>query len=856
MATTTSRYRGITLEEWEAKTQLTETQRQSVLELQDACAELPLPEGVLSDLGPGTPQRTTSPTPSLVKDNLRQTPYSRLSTSPLPIPKSRSTTNLLAAEFQAAEAAAASTPDASLGIPQPIETTQQFFDWFARMEADMEKDQEDVYRNFLAVVTMYREACHKFLEQIDTTVKLFNDLDSNFKFVEERTKALQTACEKLLDEQNNLTSLADAISAKLSYYNELESITKLFNSPGENICEQEEFISILAKLDECLEYMQTNLRYRDSELYLMRFRQCMTRGMTLIKMYFISTIKGLGLEIAKKNNQILNSTVQSALFYVKFKTIAPKLKELVNEIEKRYPAHREYYSLLNDCYNAYFSVRQQLLIPVIYMKIQELEPTGQDILSFARNGYAYMLNLCSDEYSLFYNFFSTGEDDLYGNLDLLCSYMYDYLRPRIIHETNVETLSELCAILQVHLNQDSEKNGEKEGQGLQFSHLIRNVLEDTQQRLVFRVQTFIRNEIQNFVPQASDLDYPNRLKGSINERIESGESNLASLDNYLAESSSSSSPAILAVQQDNGYSEDNESMISPTNVIDTGNMYRGWFPTLQRTLWILSKLYQCVNTTIFDDIAQDVVDLCLQSLLTASELIIKEHKLDGQLFLIKHLLILKDQIASFDTQFVHEEKDLDFSEITTALSEILQNKYSILSPNTLLGLAQKGIPKIVENRVDSKQEVDKELKRICEEFITESVQAAIEPLSSFILKVSAFKIRSNLKPIHQQTLLKNQNFAEPAKIVEVFETFQNSVKIRLQYIIKKMLDYLEDRKTVNILLKPMQYQIIDTYQTFYDTLQQEGYEFDKFPKSIRTVEEIKEWVKSEWFWKVIEEINE
>lgn len=53
---------------------------------------------------------------------------------------------------------------------------------------------------------------------------------------------------------------------------------------------------------------------------------------------------------------------------------------------------------------------------------------------------------------------------------------------------------------------------EKEGQGLQFSYLIRNVLQDTQQRLVFRVQTFIRNEIQNFVPQPSDLEYPNKLK--------------------------------------------------------------------------------------------------------------------------------------------------------------------------------------------------------------------------------------------------------------------------------------------------------------------------------------------------------
>lgn len=51
------------------------------------------------------------------------------------------------------------------------------------------------------MVTLYRQVCDTFLEQIDNTVKLFNDLDGNFKFVEERTKAMQTACEKLLEEQ-------------------------------------------------------------------------------------------------------------------------------------------------------------------------------------------------------------------------------------------------------------------------------------------------------------------------------------------------------------------------------------------------------------------------------------------------------------------------------------------------------------------------------------------------------------------------------------------------------------------------------------------------------------------------------
>ncbi|CAJ0758129.1 2422_t:CDS:10 [Entrophospora sp. SA101] len=641
----------ISLEEWEIKTQLSEAQRQSVLELQDACAELPLPEGLLTDFGSGTPQRTASPSLPPYKDNLKQSSYQHLASSPLP--KSRSTTNLLAAEFQATEAVAFLIPDSSsLGITQPIETTQQFFDWFARMENDMERDQEDVYR----------QACDDFLKQIDTTAKLFNDLEGNFKFVEERTRALQTACETLLEEQNNLAKLADSMSSKLSYYNELETITKLFNSPGESICELKEFLPTLTKLDECLDYMQNNL---------------------------------------------LNSTVQTAVLYVKFKAISPKFKELLHEIEKRCSEHQDY--------------------------------------------------------------------------------MYDFLRPKIIHEASIDTLSELCTILLVHLNQDVEEDEGKEGQGLQFSYLIRNVLQDAQQRLVFRAQTYIRSEIQNYIAKPSDLDYPNKLK-ALNDKLLSA----VTAEEYPKEllQRSLSAPPMLEKNDDdksitnvsiNSTTTNNTNTEFSINPADTGGIYHGWFPTLQRTLYVLSKLYQCVNTKIFDDIAQDVVLLCLKSLLSASETISKHSKLDGQLFLIKHLLILKDQIAVFGTQFVHEEKDLDFSSITNALNEILQNKYSILSPNTLFGLAQKGIPKVKENIIDSKLEVDKELKKTCEEFIYN---------------------------LNQQTLLKDQNFASPKNIIEVYETFQNSVKMRIQYIMTKMSEYIEDKDTEAVLLKPIQYHIM------------------------------------------------
>ncbi|RGB30152.1 hypothetical protein C1646_765694 [Rhizophagus diaphanus] len=124
--------------------------------------------------------------------------------------------------------------------------------------------------------------------------------------------------------KNNLASLAD------------ESITKLFKSPGKNICEQEEFVSVLAKLDERLKYMQTNI---------------------------------LGWKKEQLDREFNSTGLRAALFYVKFKTM-------------------------------------RNLIPVVYTNIQELEPTGQDT---SRN--------------------------------------------------NIEPLSELSTMLQVHLNQDSDKNG-------------------------------------------------------------------------------------------------------------------------------------------------------------------------------------------------------------------------------------------------------------------------------------------------------------------------------------------------------------------------------------------------------------
>jgi len=140
-----------------------------------------------------------------------------------------------------------------------------------------------------------------------------------------------------------------------------------------------------------------------------------------------------------------------------------------------------------------------------------------------------MKHLCTDEFNLYREFFSTAEDQLYQYLETLCDLLYDVLRPRILHEPRLTVLSEVCTVLQALMvldastdnengdddddedstegssdddddyNLPSKSNGDKKfngklGHRLQISHLFKMVLQDAQTRLFFKSQSVIQSE--------------------------------------------------------------------------------------------------------------------------------------------------------------------------------------------------------------------------------------------------------------------------------------------------------------------------------------------------------------------------
>ncbi|KAI9203906.1 Sec34-like family-domain-containing protein [Polychytrium aggregatum] len=747
-------------------------------------------------------------------------------------------------------------------LSEPIENTRQFLAWFSRIEEEMEKEQEDIYRLHLDSIHEYQRSCSDFLVNIDATKQELAVLAKNYRFVEDRTKALQLACETLLDEQNHLVEIVREISERLQFYNELEHAMKLFSSPGNSVCLDPQFTPILRKLDECLVFCTENIQYRDSELYLMKFRQCMTRGMSLIKMHCVASLRALLIDIKERlsnraPDDVLPPSLQVSIFYVKFKTLAVSLKPLLSEIEIRCHGYKEYHQLLADCHNAYFSVRRQLLSPYIMQQINEIT-SADNILDYTQKGCAYMMRLCMDEFSLFYHYFTQGETALLGFLESLSNLLYDELRPKVLAQTRIDVLSELCQTLQAHASAASlpvpvpasEPEGDQqviqEDQLAAIRLIAMKILQDAQQRLAFRAQAFIKSEIEGFKPRDQELLILARGGGLPDPHIINSSVSVAAMlgpHNHQPSSSLNDVPAVLQVTDvSEAVSESNFQTASASETtpavprINTSMrknsatnsfgalVYGGgeWYPTLQKTLYILSKLWHCVPDKIFEDIAEEAVDLCRQSLIRAAEAITasKNSKLDGQFFLIKNLLMLREQIAPFDVDFVRKDDVLDFPGLSEAVSTLMVKSWSISNLTTISRdlITAASTPQLLENYSDAKQGVDNELKRVCEDFILETTRACTEPISSFMLKVHAFNIKNDAKPASARELLMRQPFATPDQVQLVVASLQELLKSRLVSTLSKMSDYLGDKKTEGILIRVLANNVLEHYQRFYQVV--------------------------------------
>lgn len=199
-----------------------------------------------------------------------------------------------------------------------ITTAQQFHDHFSQLASSLLHNQDSLFRAHLSEVSNYREACEVIRSELDQAETLVEKMMESLQWVEERGESLRIAGEDLMQEEALLNLQTQHIASRLEYFTFLEQAQRMLNYPGEELVMSEGFLGMVERLDSCLQYLQGHTDFKDAEIYLIRYQQCMIRSMMLIKMYFVNSIRTLGEEVKKK----LNDRVSLSISFIPLLTSA------------------------------------------------------------------------------------------------------------------------------------------------------------------------------------------------------------------------------------------------------------------------------------------------------------------------------------------------------------------------------------------------------------------------------------------------------------------------------------------------------------------------------------------------------
>lgn len=119
-----------------------------------------------------------------------------------------------------------------------------------------------------------------------------------------------------------------------------------------------------------------------------------------------------------------------------------------------------------------------------------------------------------------------------------------------------------------------------------------------------------------------------------------------------------------------------------------------------------------------------------------------------------------------------------------------------------------------EHLLDSRKEVDRQLKTCCETFIKNATEILVGPMIAFIEKATAFT------PIEQ---LKSQPWATPEEMAAAVKEAQKKIRAHLAPLQRSMQLYLANKETEFILFRPIRNNVVGYFLQIEQLLTNAGY---------------------------------
>ncbi|GMH86352.1 hypothetical protein TL16_g10511, partial [Triparma laevis f. inornata] len=486
----------------------------------------------------------------------------------------------------------------------------------------------------------------------------------------------------------------------------------------------EEFGDTLVKLKSSLRFFEANKELHSSKLYILRAEYMLKLSYTILKNGIAQRIEKVVNEITKSSGGKIPSVkvekIESSILYTKWMGIGSRIKSFFDFVVEGGG------EIKGECFTEYMSWRLYSIQNSIKSYSEDI--TKMDVISGVRVGVGGLRRLERMERGVWGEFF--GDEGVLERGDFLgrlFAPIWNGLRRGVIKANSSTVLCSVINILQSEINLSKPEETSK-------NDTLSRVMSDAQERVVFLIRREIKRSVKEYKPSKDDI----KPVGSM-----------------------------LGVEGEVGGSD----------------VYESWYPPLKNTLFVLSKIFRVVGDEVFDDIAREAVEGCVESFERAKGL---EEKLESKLFLVANLLTLREQLTPFSLELRQVDKALHFSSTSDAIRTFVSNRSSLFDlsgNNALLNFANDVVPKVEETEVDKKEELDGILRRVCNQLCEEIGE-----------KVLGDSI--TVKPPTVEKLQEAKIRVSEYLGGEVLESF----KVYL------------DENTVMILMKPIQRKVVKAYQ--------------------------------------------
>lgn len=644
----------------------------------------------------------------------------------------------------------------------------------------IEDEQMDHLLNFATACDINSNALNDLVTESDNILDKLSKLEIKYYQVTSETAEFDQGLKRLLDIQAEEKARYEQMTSYLKHFTKFDFIAKHLNRSGYRLVVLRSDVfrnEILAVLDDAIKFLNEHPNLKDIDIYKSRFRQCMTRSMTLIKNWLVDEIKSRQDQVVSLASKSKKANPELFVFAEFMSYDYDTFRSWVEEIEKRIPEHAEYEGLLWDVNNQFFKTRLKLIrtippftatddIPVV-QKVQEL--------------FNYYNRLVIKELDIYLKYFGTDadQDQLYHYLRTMLDTLFDTIRGMILKETNISELCQLATLLQKYY----EFEGEASPTEVNFGALYKSIVEEVQARLIFRIQLYVDNILMKYQPKAEDLQLGRRRSSSTQAEV---------------------------------------------NILDVDfkeNLFESLYLPLGKGLTLLTTIYGLINNAVFDDLAHYIVHACIELLNGHFINLATTHlgALDAKLLYLKNLLLLREQVNNFDIRIVHNDYSIDFTLGLTDIWQTLRQGQFSLNNAGLIEMVQKSVPRVVNNMSDANHEIEMELNNAVNDFIKEASNIVSEPIIDGRDSLDPKAVNSSYKHalitkvpyVYKQLVV---FISDPLVRNYLMTNLTNLLVVTYENYYTYLLGHLTDKLLINDLME------VDTMRGFLTELVNEQYE--------------------------------